>query len=645
MPDTIPASFTSFVVILAGSAIALAACGVLIGTLTHRYRNQALALARKYLGARDEHQNALNKLEKSLKQIEERKRENVLVSAQANANAALSAKFQDKLLAHERRINDLADENLDLKSQLGRASNALVEMEKLAKQQQEMLLQATEEVERARAAHYQARGAAQDKGTLVADLEKRLKHAQMELATAQKTSAHLQLHNNQLQQELATREQRLSATQRDALNMELKLASNAEKQRIADKASELHERHTKTIDDLTNNLAQLRGQLDDVERDRSLKAGDLTALSEKLAEAERNADTATAESRERLNVIQNLTQELNDTRLALRNAQLQVDQHEAMNKEQWARLQDAHDQLNEIRKESADREQVLARVNGTLRQAAERGDARARFVLAEFSNPENVLNDDEKQVVAKASAAPGGQTVLAKLAKELLNTQKKLASVQGSMEELKAQQAASSAQEFDAAELQDLREQLEKSRARQSDQSEKISSLVNKVRDLEKRYDEARSNGEDLRKAIGDLDAERTRLQQELAGRQSAPPAPVPEEAAAEVDPRDLPRFITETRELPRFVQQDERIEIEPPLESIRGLTARDINTLRAAAVMTVSDLAMLTPERLEGIIRPSLWRKPDYGLWIRQARQMQAKLSGMSERASGFSESNFAEG
>ena len=121
MIESLSPSVTSFVVTLIGASIALGACGVLVGTLTHRYRKQAIELAQRYLGARGEHRAAVGQLEKTLWQVNEQKREAHLASSNAQSTAHLNVRLQDQVLAAERKAHDLEDEARDLRSRLVRA--------------------------------------------------------------------------------------------------------------------------------------------------------------------------------------------------------------------------------------------------------------------------------------------------------------------------------------------------------------------------------------------------------------------------------------------------------------------------------------------------------------------------------------------
>jgi chromosome segregation ATPase len=629
MVDSLPTSLTAFVVILAGSAMAMALCGVLIGALTQRYRKQFLETMQKYIGARDEHKKAMSTLEKTMAQMRQTERESTLVSHERNQVAGETGKLQDLLIARERKVNDLTDEVHDLKSKLDRQVTAFTELEKLAKQQQTMLSQAAERLEQTHGVAFHNGRLTEDRDKRITALEARLSEAQSRATTATQNASRLQQVNAQLETSLAQHEQAVSRAQRDAHESELRLASGGLRG-VADAMAQ-SDRHSHTIAELNSNLGQARERLEELERERNVSSGDLAALSDRLRKAEQNASDAGSESRERLEAIQNLSRELAAAQMAMRDAQLMADQHAAMNNEQLARNREAQDALTQARRDVQDRDAMITSLSGQLPA----GDAP---VNASFNA--EVLTPEQKSLVNRVKTNPGNQGVLAKMAAELLAAQRELGNLRGRMDEISATQNTGAAAS-DPDDLQHLRDQLESSRGRQSEQSEKISALLSRVKDLEKRYEDARKRGEDLQRAVGKIDGERKALadqveqrkrfptvdgdtQDDAGGPQLDPDETDIEQATARGLPgADTPRFVSQSNDLPRFVQQDERIAMEPPLESVRGLTPRDVNALRAAAIMTVSDLAALTPQRLETIVKPTLWRKPDYQAMLRQAKQL----------------------
>lgn len=639
MSDSLPASLTAFVVILAGAAMALAICGVLVGTLTQRYRKQFLEVMQKYLGVRDEHEKVLTTLEKTLAKMGDTKRESVLVSNEREQVTAQSGKLQDRLIARERKVNDLSDETRDLKAQLDRQVTAFVELEKLAQTQQAMLTSVAHEMEKTQTAANTHKQQATERAAMIRALEARLKEAQSRASISTQSASQLQQHNARMQTALASHESATAFAQRSAMEAELKLAGNSDKMRNVDRTVEQNDRHAHTIAELNSNLGQARERLEELERERNVSSSDLAAISDRLRAAEENAATATHESRERLAALQSLTQDLNQCRLAMRDAQLLSDQHAAMNREQLTRQSATQRELDAARIDAGEREAMISRLTAQVRNGATPeafADTRASFA-AEALSPEH------KTLINRVKAAPGNQGVLTKLAAELLGAQKELGQMRGRMDELSAAQLHAPAADDSIAEIDHLRDQLETSRGRQSEQSEKISTLMSRVKDLEKRYDEARHKSDEMHKAVGKIDAERQALARQVEQGRRFPNTSDEDDATEEsvaldgdetdieqatargIPGADSPRFISQNSDLPRFVQSDERIAIEPPLESIRGLTVRDINALRVAAVMTVADLAALTPQRLETIVRATMWRKPDYQAMLRQARQLAA--------------------
>ncbi|MCL5995879.1 MAG: helix-hairpin-helix domain-containing protein, partial [Chloroflexi bacterium] len=71
------------------------------------------------------------------------------------------------------------------------------------------------------------------------------------------------------------------------------------------------------------------------------------------------------------------------------------------------------------------------------------------------------------------------------------------------------------------------------------------------------------------------------------------------------------------TDQLNAILTEDESI----LLENINGLGAADILRLKAAGISSVRDLARATPAQIETVLKPPLWRRPDYEKWIRYAR------------------------
>ena len=629
MIEYLSPSVSSFVITLIGASLALGACGVLVGTLTHRYRKQAIDLAQRYLGARGLHRAAVGQLEKTLGQINDKQREVHLASANAQSTAQLNARLQDQFLASERKAHDLEDEARDLRSKLLRADTHNIELQTLAKQQQSILAQATDELDRTRENHSQAHAIATDRGSALSQYEQRVKDLVAQLTNATRVAHDLHAHNQSLSRQLGDSEKRIADSERTVLSTELQLASMTDKIVVANKVIETHSQHIARISELGGHLDQAQSRLAEMEKISGEKVGTIVEMQDRVLKSEAAHAEMIAESRDRLGIITKLTDELNNTRLALGNAHLQLNQHEAMSKENWLKLQDAHTDLASFK---------LNKTGGQTGPVV----APQPIVVQMPASPNRTdhganLTPEQQDAMERAHATPGMQSVLTKMANELLKTQRKLDGTQGKLDELLSSKAGDSsgladvikANETEIAslkqDLQDARKRYEDAKQHNSAQATRIGDLSRQLRDLEKRYNAARRQADDLNQKLDEQDAHHQDLQSELDQRRMFPGMNDLDGTGFSQN-QAVPSFMPNSVEPPRFVQNHDRILIDPPLDAISGMTPRDITALRQAAVMTPGDLASLSPEQLQMIVKPTIWRRPDYSGWIRQARQIHGK-------------------
>ncbi len=634
MIEYLSPSVSSFVLTLIGASVALGACGVLVGTMTHRYRKQAIDLAQRYLGVRGQHRAAVGQLEKTLGQFNEKQREVHLASAHADSTAQLNARLQGQYLTVERKANNLGDENRDLRSKVVRFETHNIELQTLAKQQQSMLAQATDALDRARNDHAQAHANATDRGAALAKMEQRVKDVMGQLTNASKVAHDLHAHNQSLSRQLADAEKRVAERERTVINTELQLASKSDKVAVATKVMETHAQHVARIAELSGHLDQAQNRISELEKLHGEKAGVSTDLHERLLKTEAAHAEMIAESRDRLSIITKLTDDLNNTRLALGNAHLLINQHDAMNKEQWLKLQDAHGELAGFKSQGQS-----ARVTATQPIVV------TMPALPKQSVSVANLTPEQQAVVDRANAAPGMQSVLTKMANELLKTQRSLDGTQGKLDELlhsgKSGDASGLADIIKANEVEiaSLKQDLQAARQRYNDakehnsaQATRIGDLSRQVRDLQTRYEAANQLADELRTKVEELDARRLELETEVDQRRTMADMTgdhmgFPQHQGGAT----LPSFVTGSVEAPRFVKNHDRITIDPPLDAISGMTPKDVSALRHAAIMTPGDLASLSEEQLQTIVKPTIWRRPDYASWIRQARQIQMPASALA--------------